>query len=87
MDRPDDIQKMIDLRESFRRTFKTDDGERVLRAIMQTAGLAAVSHRPGDPCETAFHEGRRSLALEIMAYVRPIEESLMELTDGTDELL
>lgn len=42
------------------------DGRRVLWRILEVAGPARISHVPGDPHTTAFNEGKRWVANEIL---------------------
>ncbi len=42
------------------------DGRRVLWRILELAGPNRISHVPGDPYSTAFNEGKRSVANEIL---------------------
>ncbi len=38
----------------------------LLSDIAQRGGVFRAAHEPGDPCTTAWNDGRRSLALEII---------------------
>ena len=56
------------LRRAYLRTF--EDGETVLKDLEARCGYNAVSHVAGDPHETAFREGQRSVILAIHAIMR-----------------
>jgi hypothetical protein len=58
------------LRRAYLRTFDTEDGKIVLKDLEARCGYNAVSHVAGDPYETAFREGQRSVILAIHALNR-----------------
>lgn len=58
------------LADAYQRVFGSDDGRMVLTDLLRHGGLLETSHEPGDPCTTAFNEGRRSMACEILAQLR-----------------
>lgn len=72
-------------RESFlqdvRATFTTEPGARVLAILRQSAGLytpATIVPPPGgtiDPSLTHFRDGRKSIILEIEAWLRETENA------------
>lgn len=42
------------------------DGRRVIWRILEMAGPNRISHVPGDPYTTAFNEGKRAVANEVL---------------------
>ncbi len=64
---------------AYRQVFGTPEGKVVLRDLLGTAGVLAVSHEPGDSHHTAFVDGRRSMGLEIMQRMRWTEGELNAL--------
>lgn len=72
-------------RESFlhdvRATFTTESGARVLAVLRQSAGLYApatvVPARGGtiDPALTHYRDGRKSIVLELEAWLRETEDA------------
>jgi len=67
------------LAESYRRVFAAGDGETVLTDLLRRAGMLEVATVEGDPFATHFRDGRRSLALEIVAQLRFTESELLRL--------
>ena len=65
MDNSDSEKQFSDMKERFRGVFASAEGREVLRFIIASGGVTVRSFRP-DPFDTAFQEGRRSLALEIL---------------------
>ena len=53
------------LRLTYRRTFNTEDGERVLKDLRKRLRFEQTTHVPGDPNESAFLEGQRYAFLLI----------------------
>lgn len=53
------------LRLAYRRTFNTEDGERVLQDLRKRLRFEQTTHVPGDPNESAFLEGQRYAYLLI----------------------
>ena len=51
---------------AYRAVFGTIQGRDVLADILTRAGMVGSSFVPGDPHATAFNEGKRRLALEII---------------------
>jgi len=50
----------------FAQTFTTEQGAKVLRHLAKGFHLSDVTHIPGDPYETIYREGQRSVILHIM---------------------
>jgi len=59
------IDKIKELKLSYRRTFNTDDGEVVLQDLKSRFGFEATTFS-GDPYESAFNEGQRAAVLLIV---------------------
>lgn len=59
------IDKIKELKLSYRRTFNTDDGKKVLDDLKARFGFE-TSTFSGDPYETAFNEGQRAAVLLIV---------------------
>lgn len=59
------IDKIKELKLSYRRTFNTDDGEIVLRDLKRRFGYETTTFS-GDPYEGAFNEGQRAAVLLIV---------------------
>jgi hypothetical protein len=53
------------LRLAYRRTFGSEDGERVLKDLRKRLRFEQTTHVPGDPNESAFLEGQRYAFLLI----------------------
>ncbi|NBT50817.1 MAG: hypothetical protein EBV86_07110 [Marivivens sp.] len=59
------IDKIKELKLSYRRAFNTDDGEIVLRDLKSRFGYETTTFS-GDPYESAFNEGQRAAVLLIV---------------------
>lgn len=59
------IDKIKELKLSYRRTFNTDDGVKVLQDLKSRFGFETTTFS-GDPYETAFNEGQRAAVLLIV---------------------
>jgi hypothetical protein len=65
------------LKRDYREIFGSDPGKRVLEDICNKAGLSSSSFVPADPLKMAFLEGRRDLALSILATInKPTQETI-----------
>mgnify|MGYP001561964717 CR=1 FL=1 len=62
-------QELKDLRD----VLSTRQGRRFIWRTLTLAGVFRLSFVPGEPEETAFNEGRRSLGLSLMADVHEID--------------
>jgi hypothetical protein len=63
----------------YREVFGGEAGERVLRDLLRNCGVLETSMEAGDPHMTAWRDGRRSVALEIMEVLRYEETQLVQL--------
>ena len=59
------MKHIEDLKLSYRRTFNTEDGGKVLSDLKTRFGFEATTFS-GDPYETAFNEGQRAAVLLIV---------------------
>lgn len=62
----------------------TAEGQTVIADLMTLAGATVGSHSPGDPYQTAFNEGRRSIAIDVMERLRWTEARLLEYVRRRD---
>ena len=75
----DQMEAKLALLRAYADMFRHPAGQMVLIDLLRTGGLLAVSHSPGDPCDTAFNEGRRSLALHIVENLRLDEMQILHM--------
>jgi hypothetical protein len=68
------------LAAAYRELFDSVAGQAVLADLLRAGGILQTSHVPGDACSTAFAEGRRSMALELMARLRWTDGELLQLS-------
>ncbi len=68
--------------ELYQRAFGTGDGQRVLADILDAAGILKNSQVDGDAYRTAYNEGRRSIALEILELLRWNALDVMKLSQA-----
>jgi|TARA_R100001509_G_C4747801_1_gene175318 hypothetical protein len=59
------VKELEQLKLSYRRTFNTDDGEKVLQDLKSRFGYETTTFS-GNPYETAFNEGQRAAVLLIV---------------------
>ena len=59
------MKQIEELKLTYRRTFNTEDGERVLSDLKSRFGFEATTFT-GDPYQTAFNEGQRAALLLIV---------------------
>tara|TARA_R110002153_G_scaffold152942_1_gene304675 strand:+ start:586 stop:795 length:210 start_codon:yes stop_codon:yes gene_type:complete len=59
------VKQIEDLKLAYRRTFNTEDGEKVLRDIKSRFGYETTTFSD-NPYETAFNEGQRAALLLIV---------------------
>lgn len=75
-------QEQAALAQAYRQTFATEQGRLVLADVLRRAGLMQSSFAT-DPHLTAFREGRRRLALEIVEAINRDPDAVMTmLTSG-----
>jgi len=60
------MKHIEDLKLAYRRTFNTEDGERVLKDLKARLSFDASTFVPGDPHQSAFLEGQRYAVLLIV---------------------
>ena len=59
------MKELEQLKLTYRRTFNTDDGEKVLQDLKSRFGYETTTFS-GNPYETAFNEGQRAAVLLIV---------------------
>jgi len=59
------VKELEQLKLTYRRTFNTDDGEKVLKDLKSRFGYETTTFS-GNPYETAFNEGQRAAVLLIV---------------------
>jgi len=63
------------LRQLYRKVFDSPEGAEVLSHLRAICFGDSRTFVPGDPCATAFNEGRRSVLLDVLARLKdPIEK-------------
>jgi len=69
------MKEIEELKLAYRRTFNTEDGERVLKDLKSRFSFEASTFVPSDPHYSAFKEGQRDAVLLI---VRMLSEGKSE---------
>ena len=59
------MKELEQLKLTYRRTFNTDDGKKVLQDLKSRFGYETTTFS-GNPYETAFNEGQRAAVLLIV---------------------
>jgi len=74
------------MRKTYFNTFSSPHGQRVLMDIARRGLLHTVSFAGESPLGTAFNEGKRALALEIMYMLNPNPvHNITNTIGGTDD--
>jgi len=60
------MKQIEDLKLAYRRTFNTEDGEKVLSDLKARFSFEATTFVPNDPHQSAFREGQRDAVLLIV---------------------
>lgn len=60
------MKAVEDLKLAYRRTFNTEDGQKVLADLKLRFSFEASTFIPGDPHYSAFKEGQRDAVLLIV---------------------
>lgn len=77
---------VIDLHEKYQGTFKSPDGEFVLKHLMKIGHIYESTFVPGDPTATAFREGQRHIVLTILRGInKDTAELIKQIEDGAEE--
>lgn len=63
---------------AYRRLFRTPDGDKVLKDLLEVCGYARSSFDI-DPQKMAFHEGQRSVILRIVKTVNLTEKDILDM--------
>lgn len=84
------LQRLLGKAQAYQNVFGQGDGRIVLNDILKRGGTLETSVIPGDPYQTHFREGRRSLALEILNETGVNQSAILkrieELADETETL-
>ena len=64
--------------ESYRRLFRTQDGERVLKDLMSVCGYSRSSF-DSDAVKMAFYEGQRAVILRIVKTVNMTDKEILDI--------
>ena len=81
--------KQKDMILTYKRTFESTDGQKVLKDLMVSCNFTHTSFTP-DPCVTAFNEGARSVILRIIdtcnISIEQLEKHLKRQEELEDEI-
>ncbi len=75
----DGFEARAKLAGAYTAAFGSAEGQMVLRDLLAAGGVLAVAHVSGDSHETAFNDGRRSIALHLLNHLRWSEAELLRL--------
>ena len=62
------LASQVKIHEDYQTIFSTPEGQRVLSHILKHAHGCKSTFVAGDPYQTAFREGQRTLALSILRF-------------------
>mgnify|MGYP003114326865 CR=1 FL=1 len=72
-----------DLKKTYRQLFNTDEGKIVLNDLELRFHILASTYVPGDPHDTSYREGQRSVVLTILRMME--EKTNQEIQQAKDE--
>lgn len=72
-------RKISDTVIAYRTVFDSEAGKRVLYDLAKVCHMLTPVHFPGDPYETAYRDGERSVILRIMRQLAMDPDHLLEL--------
>ena len=72
-----------DLKKTYRQLFNTDEGKIVLTDLELRFHSLATTYVPGDPHDTSYREGQRSVVLTILRMME--EKTNQEFQQEKDE--
>lgn len=78
------LKKKIDIHKAYIRLFNSEDGKKVLRDLLKSTGAFELSMDTTDR-ETAFNEGRKSVALRILRTINADPEKLYAQLDNQED--
>ena len=70
---------------AYQRIFSSPEGERVLLDLVKVARLDIPTFAAGDPHETSYREGERSIVLRIIKTINTDPAYVLELLAGQSE--
>jgi len=70
--------------EAYRRLFRTADGKKVLKDMMDVCGYSRSSF-DSDPVKMAFYEGERAVILRIVKTVNLTDRDVLEITRSIEQ--
>lgn len=76
---------MVELHDSYKKTFSTPDGERVLNHLCKVGFISDTSYVSGDPTESAHREGQRRLVLSILRFLERDPREFMKRLEELNE--
>lgn len=59
-----------DLQKKYRALFDSQEGKEVLKDLLVFCDYDAPTFVAGDPCSTAYNEGKRRVALRISSFLK-----------------
>ena len=72
-----------DLKKTYRQLFNTDEGKIVLNDLELRFHSLTTTYVPGDPHDTSYREGQRSVVLTILRMME--EKTNQEIQQAKDE--
>jgi hypothetical protein len=76
-----DWKRQLTVFQAYHRTLDNPDGQLVVTDILIAGGLLESSHTLGDAYDTAFREGRRSMALHVIDRLRWSNTEIVKLAN------
>lgn len=75
------VKRRLKIHEGFQAIFSGPEGQNVLMHICEQGFVFKSTHVTGDPCSTAFNEGKRELALKILKFVHRDHAELVKMVE------
>jgi len=80
-----DSKKIADMMIKYRKVFSSDDGKEVLKDLMKVAHVLDCTYYSGDPHETAYREGERSIVLRILKTINTDPEQVLKMLEQDNQ--
>lgn len=76
------IRKIKELHRCYQTVFGSPEGNTVLNHLCKVGLVMVPIHAPGDPHETSYRDGKRSLVLSILKFVDKTPQDILKLIHG-----
>ena len=79
------LTDMLRLRSSYKTTFTTPDGQRVLRHLMKVGFITSCPFVAGDPHQTSLNIGCQRIVQSILKFVYGSDDAIKQAIEQTHQ--